>query len=83
MSRMTTLNPEKISFMNLADTDLLVEAAMGEIDLNEVARDILAKRGLDQRNGRWIGFEAARKQIQSTGSEKGDEPPGEISRPRG
>lgn len=50
MSRMTTLNPEKIGFMNLADTDLLVEAATGEIDLNEVARDILAKRGLDQES---------------------------------
>lgn len=83
MSRMTTLNPEKISFMNLADTDLLVEAATGEIDLNEVARDILAKRGLDQRSGRWIGFEAARKQFQSSGSQLVDEATKEISRPRG
>lgn len=40
-------------------TELLAAAARGELDLNGLAADTLADRGLD-RNGRWVGFEAAR-----------------------
>ena len=39
-------------------TELLVQAASGRIDLNELARQELANRGLG-RDGEWIGFEAA------------------------
>jgi hypothetical protein len=60
---MNTLNPDKIGFMQLADTDMLVEAATGGIDLNQIAREILANRGIDKKTGRWIGFEAAREQL--------------------
>jgi hypothetical protein len=56
-----TLNPDKISFMQLADNDMLAAVASGEVDLNAMARQILADRGMDQ-NGRWIGFEAAHEQ---------------------
>ncbi len=59
---MNTLNPDKIGFMQLADTDMLAAVARGEVDLNAMARQILANRGMDQ-NGRWIGFEAAREQL--------------------
>lgn len=59
----STLNPEKVSFLQQADTDILVEAANGVIDLNQLARQILANRGIDQHTGRWIGFEAAREQL--------------------
>jgi hypothetical protein len=62
---LSTLNPEKIGFMQLADTDILVEAATGGIDLNQIAREILANRGFDQKTGRWIGFDAAREQLKA------------------
>lgn len=39
-------------------TALLAAAARGEIDLNQMARDVLASRGLDQ-HGRWVGAERA------------------------
>lgn len=42
------------------NTCLLVAAANGEIDLNELARAEMANRGLG-RDGKWIGFNAARK----------------------
>lgn len=58
--------PEKLGFMNLADTDILVEAANGRIDLNKLAREVLANRGLDQQTGRWIGFQAALEQLEAT-----------------
>ncbi len=57
------INPEKVSFLQLADTDILVEAANGVIDINQLAREILASRGVDQQSGRWIGFQAAREQL--------------------
>lgn len=63
MTAMNAINPEKISFLQLADTDILVEAVNGVIDLNQLAREILANRGIDQLSGRWIGFQAARAQL--------------------
>ena len=39
-------------------TELLVKAAKGEIDLNELAKSELAARGLDQ-HGEWVGFKKA------------------------
>jgi hypothetical protein len=59
---MNTINPDKVSFLQMADTDILIEAATGGIDLNQIARDILSKRGFDQTTGRWIGFGAAQDQ---------------------
>jgi len=38
----------------------LVEAATGRLDLNAVAIDELAARGLDPQTGEWVGFDKAR-----------------------
>lgn len=42
------------------DTDLLVAAVNGEIDLDELARAELANRGLDKK-GKRVGFDKAAK----------------------
>jgi hypothetical protein len=52
------LNPN-FMFQGTA-TDLLLKAAKGQIDLNALAKQELASRGLGVR-GEWIGFEAADK----------------------
>lgn len=39
-------------------SDLLGAAARGEVDLNKLAKEILARRGQDA-NGRWVGFDKA------------------------
>jgi hypothetical protein len=44
--------------MQTVETDVLAAAASGELDLNAVARQELANRGLDW-NGKWIGFQKA------------------------
>ena len=49
-------NPDFI--FNALDTELLVKAAKGEIDLNRLVRVQLAQRGLDE-NGEWVGFRIA------------------------
>lgn len=41
-----------------ADTRLLAAAARSEVDLNALAREALASRGLDHA-GRWVGFARA------------------------
>lgn len=52
------LNGEQISTINLFDTAVLVAAINGKIDLNQLARETLAGRGLDA-TGKWVGFERA------------------------
>lgn len=39
-------------------TELLQAMAKGEVDVQAVAARLMADRGLD-RNGKWVGFEAA------------------------
>lgn len=39
-------------------TDMLAQAARGELDLNALARKELANRGVDW-HGHWVGFEKA------------------------
>lgn len=51
---------DEISFIQTALTKVLAAAARGELDLNRLAREELASRGLDQ-NGVWVGFEQAAK----------------------
>jgi hypothetical protein len=41
-----------------AHTQLLVAVARGDIDLNQLAREELASRGLNT-GGQWVGFPAA------------------------
>jgi hypothetical protein len=50
---------DEIGFIQIADTKVLAAVARGEIDLNRIAREELASRGLDQ-SGNWVGFDAAR-----------------------
>lgn len=49
---------DEIGFIQIADTKVLAAVARGEIDLNRIAREELANRGLGLR-GEWVGFKAA------------------------
>ena len=51
---------DEIGFIQTALTKVLAAAARGELDLNRLAREELASRGLDQ-NGAWVGFKQAAK----------------------
>ena len=51
---------DELGFIQLVDTKVLAAAARGEIDMNKLARDALANRGLDTQ-GKWVGFEKAAK----------------------
>lgn len=42
-----------------SDTKLFIDSAQGKVDLNDLAKYILANRGLDS-NGKWMGFEQAK-----------------------
>lgn len=53
---------DQIGFIQTADTEVLAAVARGEIDLNLIAREELAGRGLDNQ-GRWVGFDQARAAI--------------------
>ena len=53
---------DKLGWMQLMDSDLLVAAAKGDLDLNEVARWVLASRGIGE-SGRWVGFDEAKRQM--------------------
>ena len=54
---------DEIGFIQIALTKVLAAAARGEIDLNRLAREELAARGLDNQ-GVWVGFPRA-KQIHN------------------
>jgi hypothetical protein len=49
---------DQAAILQMADTKLLVASAAGTIDLNAMARDELASRGMDA-SGKWVGFAAA------------------------
>lgn len=49
---------DDIGFIQTAASKVLAAVARGEIDLNRIAREELASRGLDQR-GEWVGFAKA------------------------
>jgi hypothetical protein len=51
---------DEIGFIQIAPTKVLAAAARGEIDLNRIAREELASRGLGL-NGEWVGFSGAKK----------------------
>lgn len=54
---------DEVGFIQTALTKVLAAAARGEIDLNRLAREELASRGLDEQ-GNWVGFDRA-KQIHN------------------
>ena len=49
---------DELGFIQGALTKVLTAVARGELDLNKLAREELAARGVD-RNGHWVGFEKA------------------------
>ncbi|MEI7431202.1 MAG: hypothetical protein WCL27_12170 [Betaproteobacteria bacterium] len=58
------MNNEKLGFLALADIDILAAVARGEVDLNRLAREVLANRGMNAQ-GVWVGFEKARDEHQA------------------
>lgn len=50
---------DEIGFIQIADAKVLAAVARGEIDLNRIAREELAARGLGLNEG-WVGFQKAR-----------------------
>ena len=51
---------DEVGFIQIALTMVLAAVARGELDLNRLAREELASRGLNDQ-GKWIGFDAAKK----------------------
>ena len=51
---------DEIGFIQIADAKVLAAVARGEIDLNRIAREELASRGLGL-HGEWVGFQKARE----------------------
>ena len=47
---------DEVGFIQIAHTRVLAAVARGELDLNLIAREELAARGLDDK-GVWVGFE--------------------------
>lgn len=70
------LTLDEIEFIQSAPVRALVSAARGELDLNLIAREELAVRGLDE-NGVWIGFERARLIAKATKNRSPPETTGE------
>jgi hypothetical protein len=51
---------DEIGFIQTAASKVLAAVARGEIDLNRIAREEMASRGLDD-TGKWVGFDKARE----------------------
>lgn len=51
---------DEIGFIQIAMTKVLAAVARGELDLNRLAKEELAARGLDDK-GVWVGFDRAKK----------------------
>ena len=49
---------DELGFIQIALTKVLAAAALSELDLNRLAREELASRGLDT-TGQWVGFTRA------------------------
>ncbi|MEK0418738.1 MAG: hypothetical protein RI949_2744 [Pseudomonadota bacterium] len=56
----TRFTVDELGFIQTALTKVLSAAAAGELDLNRLAREELASRGLDLE-GNWVGFDRARQ----------------------
>jgi hypothetical protein len=56
----TEFTVDELGFIQTALNKVLAAAARGELDLNRLAREEMASRGLD-RDGNWVGFDRARQ----------------------
>lgn len=54
-----SINTQASEHLQTFPDDIIAAVARGDIDLNRLARETLASRGLDH-NAKWIGFDAAR-----------------------
>jgi len=63
---------DEIGFIQIAETKVLAAVARGEIDLNRIAREEMANRGLGL-HGEWVGFEKARQIHGVNWTDKGGE----------
>ncbi len=68
MTYTTQFTVDEVGFIQIALTKVLAAAARGELDLNLLAREELASRGLDTQ-GEWVGFDRA-SQIHKVGGAK-------------
>ncbi len=57
------LNPELI--FQMTDMKLLVGIVKDQIDIKQIARDELGRRGLSQNSGKWIGLELAKEEAET------------------
>lgn len=76
---MTKFSADALGFLQLADTAVLAAVARGELDLNRLARETLAARGMDA-SGQWIGFDAARARVPSVHPETRQEATARLAR---
>jgi hypothetical protein len=53
---------DELHFIQVAPVRILVAVALGELDLNRLAREEMAQRGYDQQ-GVWVGFKRAREDL--------------------
>ena len=67
MTYTTQFTVDEVGFIQIALTKVLAAAARGELDLNLLAREELASRGLNDQ-GNWIGFDRARQIHKVKGS---------------
>jgi hypothetical protein len=67
MTYTTQFTVDEVGFIQIALTKVLAAAASGELDLNLLAREELASRGLDT-HGEWVGFDRARQIHQVRGA---------------
>ncbi len=67
MTSTPQLTVDEGGFIQIALTKVLAAAARGELDLNLLAREELASRGLDTQ-GDWVGFDRARQIHKVKGS---------------
>lgn len=58
----TQLTQDELLSIQVLPLNIILAAANGKIDLNAMAREQLAGRGLDL-SGAWVGFEKARDLI--------------------
>ena len=54
----TEFTYDQLSFLQTLDTALLLAIAKGKINVQTMARDELAARGVDKK-GAWVGFDKA------------------------
>ena len=67
MTYTTQFTVDEVGFIQIALTKVLAAAARGELDLNLLAREELASRGLDTQ-GEWVGFDRAHQIHQVRGA---------------